>query len=410
MGKSYFVALNTFALIYYMAILFDNTQIAFSSHGNNDLRRSYWLFRLISSPVLVSAGKVLTNIALAIHFPIKWLIKPTIFRHFCGGETVEESKNTTEQLGKFHIKSILDYSVEGNHSEQDFDNCAEEITSIIREGTTNKNIGFSVFKPTGIARFALLEKISAGGIVLTDMEKREFDRVHERFNRICRASHESGIPVFVDAEESWIQRAVDGLVHEMMKLYNKEKTIVYNTFQMYRKDRLEYLIDCFLRAKRENYFLGAKLVRGAYMEKERERAHKMNYLSPINSTKEVTDLHYDGSIRFCMAHLDRIAFCAGTHNEKSAMLVVDMMKEKNLPSNHPHIYFSQLLGMSDHISYNLASEGYNVSKYVPYGPVRDVIPYLIRRAQENTSVRGQTSRELGLIKKERERRKIRSKE
>jgi len=388
-----------------MPVFFDNTQIAFSSQSDRDLWRSYWLFKLVSSPTFVSIGKWLTNIALAIHFPIKWIIKPTIFHQFCGGETVEESKKTIEQLGRFHIKSILDYSVEGNHSEQDFDNCTEEIISTIKEGTRNKNIGISVFKPTGVARLTLLQKVSAGGIVLTEVEKKELDRVYERFNRICKASHESCIPVFVDAEESWIQHAVDGIVNEMMALYNKEKAIVFNTFQMYRKDRLEYLIDCFLRAQRENYFLGAKLVRGAYMEKERARAEKLNYPSPINSTKEATDSIYDGAMRFCMAHLDRIAFCAGTHNEKSSMLLVNLMQEQNIPANHPHIFFSQLLGMSDHISYNLASEGYNVSKYVPYGPVRDVIPYLIRRAQENTSVKGQTGRELSLILKERERRK-----
>ncbi|MBI3501218.1 MAG: proline dehydrogenase family protein [Bacteroidetes bacterium] len=388
-----------------MPVSFDNTEIAFSSQTDSDLRRSYWLFELVSSPMVVSIGKWLTDIALAIHFPIKWIIKPTIFRQFCGGETVAESKKAVEQLGKFNIKSILDYSVEGNHSEKDFDQCADEIISIINEGKKNKNIGFSVFKPTGVARFALLEKVSEGKSVLTEIEKREFDRVHERFNRICKASFNAGIPVFVDAEESWIQKAVDNLVNEMMSLYNKEKAIVYNTFQMYRRDRLEYLIDCFLQAKSKNYFLGAKLVRGAYMEKERARAEKMNYPSPINDSKDATDSFYDGALRFCMEHLDRISFCCASHNEKSSMLVVNQMKEKNFPNNHPNIFFSQLLGMSNHISYNLASEGYNVSKYVPYGPVRDVIPYLIRRAQENTSVKGQTSRELSLILKERERRR-----
>lgn len=388
-----------------MPVSFNNTQIAFSSQSDSDLRRSYWLFRLIGNPLLVSAGKVLTNIALTIHFPIKWIIKPTIFKQFCGGENVEESKKKMEALAKFNIKSVLDYSAEGKHSELDFDKCAEECISIIREAKQNKNIGFSVFKPTGVARFALLEKVSDRGSVLTEIEKKEFDRVHERFSRICIASCEAGVPVFVDAEESWIQRAVDGLVNEMMKLYNKEKAIVFNTFQMYRKDRLEYLIDCFMHSQRENYFLGAKLVRGAYMEKERARAMKMNYPSPINDSKEITDSHYDSALRFCMEHLDRISFCCASHNEKSSMLVLSMIKEKNIPANHPHIYFSQLLGMSDHISYNLASEGYNVSKYVPYGPVRDVIPYLIRRAQENTSVKGQTGRELGLILKERQRRK-----
>ena len=387
-----------------MPVSFDNTEISFSSQSDSDLRRSYWLFRLISNPSLVSVGKVLTKIALTIYFPIKWIIKPTIFKQFCGGETVEESRKKAEELGKFNIKSVLDYSAEGKESEVDFDKCTEECISIIQESAHNKNIGFLVFKPTGEGRMALLEKVSLG-VVLTEVEKKEFDRVHERFNRICKSAHDAGVPVFVDAEETWIQRAVDVLVNEMMSLYNKERAIVFNTFQMYRKDRLEYLIDCFTLAQRQNYFLGAKLVRGAYMEKERARAVKMNYPSPINDAKEITDSHYDGALRFCMEHLDRISFCCASHNEKSSMVLLNLMKEKNLPNNHPHIFFSQLLGMSDHISYNLASAGYNVSKYVPYGPVRDVIPYLIRRAQENTSVKGQTGRELSLILKERERRK-----
>jgi len=409
--------------------------------SDRDLQRSYWLFKLVSNPAFVSSGKYLTNIALALHLPMKWIIKPTIFRHFCGGETVEESRKKINELAQQHIKSILDYSAEGKHSESDFDNCVVEMISIIQEASRNKNIGFAVFKPTGIARFDLLEKVSRitsgyqeqvrpyNSLIhstkksfwhgrgrglreyselsnhLTESERNEFHRVTERFDQICKAAHDAGVPVFVDAEESWIQRAVDDVVNDMMLAYNRTKPIVYNTFQLYRKDRLEYLITCFTRAQRKHYFLGAKLVRGAYMEKERERAAIMSYDSPINTSKEITDSHYDSALRFCMEHLDRVAFCCASHNEKSSMLVVEKMQEKNIPADHPHIYFSQLLGMSDHISYNLASAGYNVSKYVPYGPVRDVLPYLIRRAQENTSVKGQTSRELTLILKERERRR-----
>lgn len=388
-----------------MPVSFDNTQIAFSSQSDSDLNQSYWLFKLVSSPAFVNVGKQLTDIALALHLPIKWLIKPTIFKHFCGGETVDESRKKMELLAKHGIKSILDYSAEGKHSEVDFDNCTAEMLSIIKEATRNKNIGFAVFKPTGIARFALLERISAKDAELTQSEKAELERVRERFNRICKAGHDVGVPVFIDAEESWIQRGVDEIVDEMMRAYNREKPIVYNTFQLYRKDRLEFLRESFNRAQRENYFIGAKLVRGAYMEKERERANSMGYPSPINDTKEITDSHYDEALRFCMEHIDRIAFCCASHNEASSMFVLKKMKEMSLPVNHPHIYFSQLLGMSDHISYNLAAAGYNVSKYVPYGPVRDVLPYLIRRAQENTSVKGQTGRELGLILKEKERRR-----
>ena len=386
-----------------MPVSFDNTQIAFSSQSDGDLKRSYWLFTLVSSPAFVNVGKHLTNLALAIHLPIKWIIKPTIFKHFCGGETVGESRKKMDELAKHNIKSILDYSAEGKESEQDFDNCTTEIIDIIKEASHNKNIGFAVFKPTGIARFALLEQVSAGE-TLAESEKKEFNRVRERFNGICKAAHDAGVPLFVDAEESWIQPAVDDIVNEMMQAFNKEKAIVYNTFQMYRKDRLDYLKECFAKAQGGNYLIGAKLVRGAYMEKERARAASLGYDSPINPSKEISDSHYDVALRFCLDHLDGIAFCCASHNEKSSMLVVKHMQEKNIPANHPHIYFSQLLGMSDHISYNLAAAGYNVSKYVPYGPVRDVLPYLIRRAQENTSVKGQTGRELGLILKEKKRR------
>ena len=387
-----------------MSVSFDNTRIAFSAKSDSDLRQSYWLFRIISNPSVVAVGKWLTAIAVTLHIPIKWLIKPTIFKHFCGGETVTESRSKMEELAKSNIKSILDYSAEGKESEKDFDHCMEEIISTIDEASHNKNIGFSVFKPTAIARFALLEKRSAGH-TLSAEEEMEFLRVRNRFKRICEASYKASVPLFVDAEETWIQQAVDDLVNEMMALYNKQRPIVYNTFQLYRNDRLEFLNICFQKAQQGNYFIGAKLVRGAYMEKERERAARLNYESPINESKETTDSLYDGALNFCLDHLDRISFCCASHNEKSSMLVVGKMKEKNLSPSHPHIYFSQLLGMSDHISFNLAAAGYNVSKYVPYGPVRDVLPYLIRRAQENTSVKGQTGRELGLILKERERRK-----
>lgn len=406
-----------------MKVSFDNTEIAFSSKSDNELGQSYWLFRIISSPTIVLIGKWLTDIALALYLPIKWIIKPTIFKHFCGGETIEESRKKMNALAVHNIKSVLDYSAEGKDAEKDFDHCMEEIIAVIKEASVNINIGFAVFKPTGVARFELLEKVSSARAVkkdkathgaekndfrqqLTEIEWQEFGRAQERFNLICKAAKDAGVKVFVDAEESWIQLAVDGIVNEMMELYNKERAIVFNTFQLYRKDRLEYLIECFIRAQKGNYFIGAKLVRGAYMEKERARALNQNYPSPIQNTKEMTDSHYDSALRFCLEHLERISFCVATHNENSCMYVVNYMEGKNLPADHSHIYFSQLLGMSDHISYNLAAAGYNVSKYVPYGPVREVLPYLIRRAQENTSVKGQTSREFGLILKERARRKI----
>ncbi len=387
-----------------MELSFDNTEIAFSSKDAKDLRRSYWLFRMIGYPVFVKIGNVMSSFAIKIHFPIKWIIKPTIFKQFCGGENITECNRTIEQLGKFGIGTILDYSVEGKETEKDFDACMEETISTVEKAKGNKNIPFCVFKITGLARFGLLEKISAGK-ALDEKEKQESARVQARVDAICKKAHENGVPIFIDAEESWIQLAMDDLANEMMSLYNKEKAIVYNTFQLYRKDRLAYLKHSFELAQKGNYFLGAKLVRGAYMEKERKRAAEMNYPSPIQTTKADSDKDYDAALEFCAANINRIAVCAGTHNEKSSMYLVELMKNKGIAPGHPHICFSQLLGMSDHISYNLASAGYRVAKYVPYGPVREVLPYLIRRAQENTSVKGQTGRELSLIIKEKKRRK-----
>lgn len=387
-----------------MNLRFDNTEVAFSSKTDADLDRAYWLFKMVSAPSLVNFGKVAVDAALAVRFPISWAIKPTIFRHFCGGETVEESKAVVNSLGKFHVKSILDYSIEGKESENDFDNCRDAILSIIKEASKNSNIGFAVFKPTGVARLGLMEKVSSGA-PLSDPEKTEWARSVSRFDAICKASYDAGLPVFIDAEESWIQQAVDDVVNAMMAKYNKQRAIVYNTFQLYRHDRLAYLRSCYESASKAGYHIGAKLVRGAYMEKERERAAKKNYPSPINPTKDASDRQYNEALIFCLDHLDRISFCCASHNEESSMLVVNEMTRRGLPPSHPNIYFSQLLGMSDHISFNLSAAGYNVSKYVPFGPVKDVLPYLIRRAQENTSVKGQTGRELSLILKERKRRR-----
>lgn len=386
---------------------FDNTEIAFSGKTNKDLDRSYWLFKMVSNTTFVSIGKSLTTFAIKTYLPIKSLIKATIFKQFCGGETIEECDNTIKELARFTIGTILDYSVEGKEAEIDFDACATETIATIARAKGSKNIPFSVFKVTGLARLELLEKVSAGENLSDNLQK-EYGRVQLRVNNICKAAYEAGVPIFIDAEESWIQQAIDDLVNQMMVLYNKEKAIVYNTYQLYRKDRLSYLKSSFELAKSGNYFFGAKLVRGAYMEKERKRAAENNYPSPIQESKENTDKDYDAAVLFCVENNNRIAVCAGTHNEKSSMYLAQLMQEKNIPSNNKHIYFSQLLGMSDHISYNLANAGYNVAKYVPYGPVREVLPYLIRRAQENTSVKGQTGRELSLIMKEKQRRKIKN--
>lgn len=383
---------------------FNNTQIAFADKTNKDLNRSYWLFKIISNNRVVSLGSYLTNFALKIHLPINGIIKATIFKQFCGGESIEECEARINELGQARIGTILDYSVEGKESEKDFDNCVAETIATLQLSKKNKNIPFCVFKVTGLARFELLEKISAKQI-LTKEEQKEFERIEQRIHTICKVANDSGTPVFIDAEETWIQNTIDDLVVSMMRLYNTKKAIVYTTFQMYRKDRLSYLKMSLKLAEKENYFLGVKIVRGAYLEKERNRAKEKVYPSPIQDNKQNTDDDYDSALLFCLENIDKIAFCVATHNENSSMKLIQMMEEKNIPKNHKHIYFAQLLGMSDHISYNLANAGYNVAKYVPYGPVNEVIPYLIRRAQENTFVKGQTGRELGLIIKEKERRR-----
>lgn len=389
-------------------ISFDNTEIAFSGKNNKDLKRSYWLFKIIGSRTFVKIGRSLTSFAIAVHLPIKGIIKATIFKQFVGGEDIIECSKTIESLGKFNIGTILDYSVEGKETEKDFDACMNETVATIMRAKNDKHIPFCVFKVTGLARIDLLEKVSSKK-ELNETEKGEWNKVHGRVNTICKASHDAGIPIFMDAEESWTQLAIDDLSNEMMLLYNKAKAIVYNTFQLYRKDRLAYLKHSFELSQKGNYFLGAKLVRGAYMEKERKRALEMNYPSPIQDSKEDSDRDYDAALDFCVEHVDLIAVCAGTHNEKSSLHLVSIMEQKNIPPQTKHICFSQLLGMSDHISFNLSNAGYNVAKYVPYGPVKEVLPYLIRRAQENTSVKGQTGRELNLIIKEKARRKQKEK-
>lgn len=385
-------------------ISFDNTQIAFSSKSNAELNRAYLLFKLIGSPTLVKVGKALTNIALALHFPIKPLIKATIFKQFCGGENIDECKKATENLAKFNIGSILDYSVEGKEDEKDFDVTTQEIINTIIKAKTSQHIPFSVFKVTGICRFSLLEKINAN-TTLTESEAAEYQRAKNRIEKICAKGFESDTPVLIDAEESWIQDAIDNIAEEMMQKFNKEKAIVFNTLQMYRHDRLAFLKKSFEKALKDNYYLAVKIVRGAYMEKERARAAEKGYPSPIQPDKASSDRDYDAALHFCVENFERIALCAGTHNEKSSALLAELLQQKNIDKKHPHFYFMQLLGMSDHISYNLSNSGYNVAKYVPYGPIKEVLPYLIRRAEENTSVAGQISRELSLIIKERIRRK-----
>jgi proline dehydrogenase len=382
-------------------ISFDNTENAFKGKTNFDLNRSYWLFKMVGNPSLVNVSAKLAPLGLNIGF--KGLIKSTIFKQFVGGENIEECDKTIAELGKYHIGTILDYSVEGKESENDFDACLKETIETIHKAKQNEHIPFCVFKVTGLARFDLLVKVSTKES-LSDSETKEFECVQQRVHLICEEAFKANQAIFIDAEESWIQPAIDDLANSNMLLFNKEKAIVYNTFQMYRHDRLDYLKTTIANAKQHHIHVGAKLVRGAYMEKERERAVEKKYDSPIHKDKESSDIDYNLALLECVKNIDMMGLCAGTHNEKSSLYLVELMNKYAISSHDKRIYFSQLLGMSDHISYNLAISGYNVSKYVPYGPVKEVLPYLIRRAQENTSVKGQTGRELGLIIKEKSRR------
>lgn len=384
---------------------FDNTEIAFRNSSNADLNRAYWLFRMININFFVKMGPPLTNFFMKIGLPIKSIIKATIFKHFCGGETIEECDGTIKKLAGGRVGTILDYSVEGEDDEQVFDDTRDEIIKTIKRATGDKAVPITVFKVTGVGRFGLLEKLDAGTELTAD-EEAEWKKVQARVSDICKKAFDAGVPVMIDAEETWIQKTIDMLALNMMRQFNKERAIVYNTYQIYRHDKLASLKDDHAVAVKEGFTLGAKLVRGAYMEKERKRAAEMGYECLIQPDKESTDRDYNLALRFCMDNLPKIAFVAGTHNEDSCRLLADLLNEKNVPHNHPHVYFSQLLGMSDNLSFNLADAGYNVAKYVPYGPVKAVLPYLFRRAQENTAIAGQMSRELGLIIKERKRRKV----
>jgi proline dehydrogenase len=385
-------------------ISFDNTEVAFKHKTNAQLKKAYWLFKMVGSPWLAKLGKSFTVLAFKLHLPIKGMVKKTIFEQFCGGETIEECNHTITLLQKHNIGTILDYSVEGKEDESDFENTCNEIIATITKAKNNPAIPFSVFKITGIAKFSILEKANDGFDKLSAGEQQKMSEITERVERICKAAYNAKVPVFIDAEESWIQNTIDALAEQMMKKFNKEQAIVFNTIQLYRWDRLAFLKQSHQITKEGGYFLGLKLVRGAYMEKERARAEEKGYSSPIQKTKEDSDRDYNLALEYCIENINIISICAGTHNEKSSQYLAELLTKKELSNNNKHIYFAQLLGMSDHISFNLSNEGYNVAKYVPYGPVKEVLPYLIRRAEENTSVAGQTSRELSLIIKEKNRR------
>jgi proline dehydrogenase len=386
-------------------ISFENTEIAFKGKSDKDLKRARWLFKLVGSSGMVRFGKWMTNFALKAHLPVKGLIKRTIFHQFCGGVSISDSIKTSDELASRNVKTILDFSVEGKTSEDDLDNTLNEILATIEEAENNPNIPFAVFKTTGISTFEILEKANASVSDLNEEELKSFERIVERVDTICSLAKNANVPVFIDAEESWIQDSIDRIVTEMSEKYNRDKAIVYNTLQMYRHDRVEFLNNAIAEAKNKGYFLGMKIVRGAYMEKERERAIEKGYPSPIQPDKSSSDRDFNEALRISIQNIDCVSICAGTHNEESSLLLTELMKESNISNEDPRVYFAQLLGMSDHISFNLADKGYMVAKYVPYGPIKEVMPYLIRRAEENTSVAGQTSRELSLIIKEIKRRK-----
>ncbi len=381
-----------------------DTRIAFADKNDRDLWQAYWLFRIIGNPTLSGAGQAFTKAAMALHLPISGLVKATIFRQFCGGETIDESLATAAKLARSGIGTILDHSVEGADDEGALDHTVEEVLRTIAVAKGRTDIPFCVFKPTGIARVEILEKVSAKATLNAD-EQAEWQRAQARMARICAAAAEAGVPTLVDAEESWIQDAIDELVAAMMERYNTQRALIYNTVQLYRHDRLAFLKRSTEEARTKGYQLGVKLVRGAYMEKERERAAEKGYRDPIQPDKTACDRDYDEALRWCVSNVDRVSIVAGTHNEQSSLLLARLMEERGIAHDDTRIWFSQLLGMSDNISYNLAASGYRVAKYVPYGPVKEVLPYLIRRAAENTSVKGQTGRELGLILAERKRRK-----
>jgi proline dehydrogenase len=388
-----------------LSLSFENTTIAFQSKTDKALKKADFLFSNIGKPWLVKVGAAVTPLALKLGLPIKGLIRNTIFSQFCGGESLQEAAQTASLLGKFHVGVALDYGVEAMEGEENYDHAVPEFIRAIEYAAGNPNIPFIAIKVTGFARFGLLEKIHSNA-VLTPEEAAEFGRVRNRIQSIAVTAAKHKIGLLIDAEESWIQQPVDDLADELMAEFNRQQVIIYNTFQLYRHDRLAYLKKSFDRAQQHGYLLGAKLVRGAYMEKERKRAEEMGYPSPIQPNKEATDRDYDAAVRFCMERLDKLAAFVGTHNEQSSMLAASLLHQQQLPHDHPHVNFSQLLGMSDNITFNLAHAGYHVSKYLPYGPVKDVMPYLLRRAQENTSISGQMGRELALIRKERKRRGI----
>lgn len=385
--------------------IFDNTKIAFQLKSDSELERAYFLFKMISVQPLVRIGTAATNFALKANLPVEGLIRSTVFDHFCGGVNENDCLEVIDKMYDKGVSCVLDYSVEGKEAEEQFDSVMEKTCELIEFAHEKEAMPIAVFKPTGLGRFHLYQKIGEDQ-PLTKSEQEEWNRVVERYHTICKLGKEKDVEILIDAEESWMQDAADDLLEALMKTYNTEKPIVFNTLQLYRWDRLDYLKDQHEKAKHGGYKLGYKIVRGAYMEKERERANEKGYPSPICKDKPATDKNFNDTLTYILNNLDDISVFIGTHNEESSYLAMDLMKSQGIAINDNRVWFGQLYGMSDHISYNLANDGYNVAKYVPFGPVKDVMPYLIRRAEENTSVAGQTNRELNLLKQEKKRRKL----
>jgi len=393
-----------------MSLSLDNTQIAFAYKSTAELKRARFLFTVIQSPIIVSLATKLTPALMNSGLPVNGLIRSTIFNQFVGGETLEETARVAKQLGAYGVQVILDYGVEAKEGEENFDNVTEKIMEALEFAATQNNIPFVSIKLTGIASLQLLETLNEAprlrsGIHDSEMEDAAWERVKERMFAICDLATEKGVGILIDAEETWIQDPIDRLAIELMAIYNKEKVVVYNTYQLYRNDRLHFLQLSHKIAKEKNFKLGAKLVRGAYMEKERLRAKEQGVDSPIHLDKEATDKDFNEAAAFCIQNKETISFILASHNEESNLKIAQFMSEKGIAANDPHVHFSQLYGMSDPISFNMAKEGYNVSKYLPFGPIKDVIPYLMRRAEENSSVNGQTSRELLFLRQELVRRK-----
>ena len=386
-------------------VSFEDTAIAFQDKSDRELLLAYLIFGLTKNPFLVKFLSQAAKLTLSMGLPVKPLIRATVFKQFCGGEKKEEYSKVIAKLGKAGIGAILDYSVEGTEDEAGFEDTKKELLNIIGQSQSNPNIPCTCMKMTAIGSIELLERVTADKALSKD-EQREWSKIKNRLEEICKASYQADKPIYIDAEESWIQRAIDGLAEEMMSKYNTHKAIVFTTLQLYRWDRIDYFLGLIEQARSGSYRLGIKIVRGAYLEQERERARLLGYKSPINSSKLETDQEYNKAIELFIKNIDVVEICVGTHNENSCRLLVKLMAENKLAKNHAHIYFSQLYGMSDNISFNLANAGYNVSKYLPFGPVESTLPYLARRAEENTAIAGQMSKELEIIEKERRRRKI----